>query len=669
MKWKQVRAVLLALTLVASLGVVAGASATALNATPLQNEDESSHENESADDVEPADEVYLYENGDAVLVNEEDHDEVDSAGDGPDDVNVSNVTGEFGIDGEAGLFHLLYSADLDEESNVTGDISARATGESMAVTGDVTGEKPDDLVELSVDVESEQTRSASQSSADVRLVVENESEDLDEEELEAYQSLEAESSTEVTASTYETSGSVTAVSNVSNDADVPGADRDTSIDVTITETDGGYELEASEQRVIYDWSRGNWDTRENATESLESQYSGAAMQLGGTADVTLSEYEFDEGEDAHGVTLAYTVTFEDVEEQVAERMAEELADSEEYDLDEQEAQRITDRILELEFERVSYASETSGDETTVEWEVRINNYDEAVLGAVELSESIETVDDDLNEEYDNVSAIMAAQDEADLVRTSSMNVSYESDGPETVFEYHVRSDAENWEAFVDELEERGLADRMSETTVEFSAQTEGENVTTSFEYEAEREEWLNESLSSVLDGVENGTDTDEDREDLVEAVTAFQESQFDVARANVSLEDDTVTVRSAARFGNLSAFEKYPLETDDNVTVVDVYVETENGTSTTYVTAEAFVDEDPSEAEVREHPRVDENTTVHMPGEWDREFPGVDVESVNAYLEEDDDESLLGGLGLVAIGAGAVALIVVIGGAVAIGRL
>ena len=77
--------------------------------------------------------------------------------------------------------------------------------------------------------------------------------------------------------------------------------------------------------------------------------------------------------------------------------------------------------------------------------------------------------------------------------------------------------------------------------------------------------------------------------------------------------------------------------TDANETglppMTSVVSRTENGTTTAYVRVPEAVEGDPTEADLRALPGVDEDTTVHLPGTWDREFPTVDTERASEFLE------------------------------------
>ncbi|MFC4248674.1 hypothetical protein ACFOZ7_17375 [Natribaculum luteum] len=621
---KQIFALLLALLLVTSAGVVAvGATADPLGSSTQAQTGEQT----DVDDVDDVDEVYVEENGDAILVYEEAHDDADDA---------DALAGEFGLETQSGLMHVLYSGTFDEfedvdqdELGVAGDLSVKMTPESITSSGDLTTNTTDDVENLEATVENTRTRTTASSSADVTVSV------ATAENAPAVGSATVDAETKTTASTFTSAGSVSA-SLPADSVAAQGAGE--HLEVTITETDGTYDLEVVEQTTVFDWERDSWDTRADAEASLESRYAGVAMGLGGTADVSLEEYDFEEGDSEHAVSLEYTVTFQDVKDQLASQLAQQLATNSEFDLDEHEAQSIADRIAALEVDRIHYSLDASGTDLSSEWDVAIDNYDELVLGFVEIAESVDDLDDDLADQYDEIGETIDAQNEADLVRTSSWNLSIDVEEDRTTYAFTGQSDADNWEAYVTELEDRGLEQYVGETTYEFDAQTVDDELEISYDYESSQDEMLDRALDQLIQSAEQDGDVDED---VVETVENVRNSEFEVAKLSASVDEESFEVRSAAMFDNLAALEGVPIETDDNLTVTAVHGETDDGTTTTYVTVEEFVGEDASESQIREHDRVGEETAVHEPGEWDREFPSIDDEAVQSYLGVADDGSLL----------------------------
>lgn len=644
MRTTKICAALLALLLVTSSGAAALGSTGGVDQA-------------TADDPDTADEVYVEENGDAVLVYEEDHE---------DDFEEENasLSGDFGFDASTGLLHLFYEGefadlvnDTDDEPEWTGDASVRMTPDLVSGDVDVAGDAPEEIEDFSATIDHTQTHSTYESETDFSMTVEadNESDEMNAAGL--YSSVEFETDTTTSSSTFESSGTMTTV--YEEDAMFgAAADNEELLDVSLTETDGDYDLSVTEETTITEWQKDRWDTREDAAETLESRYNGMAMQFGGTMDFTLESYEFEEGEnETHSVAVEYDVTFSGVKEQVSKMLAEELADDQELDLSEAEAQSIADSIAALQIERLEFSSETDGLEESVEWDVEIDNYDEFVLGLLKISESIDELDDQMADQLDEARDLLDAQREADLVQTSSVEFSIETADEETTVEFSSESSADNWDDYVDEAQDRGLGEYLTETTTDLEIETVDDNLEIAGSFEIEHEGMLEMYLDDVIEQAENDPTLDDE---FIESIESFQQTEFEAAKAGVSLSETTFTVESAAQFGNLSAPET------EGLTITAIHGETEADTTTMYVSVSEFVGEDPSEDEVRSSEHVDEDTEVYMPGEGDRDFPETDVDSVSEFLEEEDDSPLP--VGTTGIAVGAVAVLAVIGGAVAFRR-
>jgi hypothetical protein len=72
---------------------------------------------------------------------------------------------------------------------------------------------------------------------------------------------------------------------------------------------------------------------------------------------------------------------------------------------------------------------------------------------------------------------------------------------------------------------------------------------------------------------------------------------------------------------------------------------TTDGETRSYVRLDGALPEDASEDDVRSLAAVDDSTTVHMPGEWDREFPTMDTDRAEAFLGSVPGREDTGGTG------------------------
>ena len=590
-------ALLFALLLVTSSGAVAiGAASPAADGT----------------DIDEADEVHVDDDGNAVLVYVDEDEEFDGT-----------AVGEFGIDTQAGLLYFLYTGETDEELGLTGEMEATMDPDEVTSWGEFAADRPEELVELDADVDYTQTRELSEANAEATLIVEEEEPDPMAQEM----SFDLEADMEATASTFTSSGS--ASMDAGMDMGMDGMEE--YLELTFAEVDDGYDLEVAERQLIFEWEEANWETEEDAKTTLENQYVETAMGLGGTADVTLEEYEYEETDAGDFVTLEYTVEFEGIKEQVTEMFAQELAADPEVDLTEQEAQAIADRIAELHVEEIYVSTHTSGMDTAVEWDAEIENYDELLLGFVELAESVDELDDGLADEYDDIGEMLEAQADAGLVQEAWMELSVDVDGERTTADFEAASTADNWEAYVDELEDRGLMEHAAETTFGFTADTVGDEVQLAFDFESVQEEWLELALDEMLLLAEQDPEIDDE---MVDAIESFREASFETASLSLSFDDDVVDVDASAQFDDLTAFEGFPFETDEGFLVTDVEGEIHDGTAVMKVSATDFVGENPSEDDVRASDVVGDETVVHM-GVADL----ADVDLGQAMTEGDDGDA------------------------------
>jgi len=88
-----------------------------------------------------ADEIYVDDNGDAVLV---------MADDPPD----SEANLEFDVDVGSGILYGLVTAPVEDTGNVSGALTAAVSDEAFAAEGNLSAPRPDALESLELDVES-----------------------------------------------------------------------------------------------------------------------------------------------------------------------------------------------------------------------------------------------------------------------------------------------------------------------------------------------------------------------------------------------------------------------------------------------------------------------------------------------------------------------------------
>ncbi|WP_440988845.1 PGF-CTERM sorting domain-containing protein [Haloarchaeobius baliensis] len=600
-----------ALLVTSTVGAVAvgGSSLSALNGTQEQ------------DELESADEIYVEDDGDAVLVYRE-----DGAGSG---------NGHYGADLSEGLFHVFLNDTMDEapEDNFSGDASFELTPESMTGDGSFAMDTPDSIEDLSFTASGEQTRENAQGSVTFDGTFTSES-GTTSTGTSMLESLSTEGSMTTTGSSFSTAGSVSATFG-----EDPGVD-EMHFAFTLEEREDSYVLSGEQDYVVGSYSADSWNTRESARRSLESQFGLVARQLDGDVSVTVESHSFDS--DTNRVDMAYTVEFTGVDEAVSEQLTTSLASSRQMNLSESEAEDLAERIQSVELTELSASVDVTSEEASASWSVQIDNYDEASLAMLDIMEASEMSSEQLNLEESR--ARIEAQSAADLQRTYTWSGSLSSPDQDTAeVDFSADYETENWETYVEELESRGV-EWSGNTEFSASAQTENGELTADMSATFSQEELVSGAIDSMLQSSE-GTGSDQSRAML----EAFQQSEFETARMDVSMQDRTVTFEAGASFDNVSAFrDVLEEEYGGNLSVASAYGELSGDESVTYVRLSGAVSGDASESDVRELSVVGDETDVYMPGDWDpdeKDFPEMDTQEARTYLNVDDDGGgLLGGM-------------------------
>jgi hypothetical protein len=359
-----------------------------------------------------------------------------------------------------------------------------------------------------------------------------------------------------------------------------------------------------------------------------------AQSLGGTADVTLESYSFQEAtsQSQARLDIAFTVEFTGIDEGLAQEVTRSLQDAEDVDLTGEEARAVGDAVAELRIEEVG--GEFSQDTSSVSgsFVARLSNYEPALRGAITVFGNVETDGEagefDLEAQVEQFEQRLDARRAADLEETYTFDVQVDaSQQGSTSATADVQYRTENWADYRQELADRGL--EPADLVYEFHARTEGKEVTASGSIEVEKEELLRETTNRFLNT--SNTTLDEDEQRFVEA---FKEAEFRTARFDVRVEEDTVELEAGAAFEDLAAFRDAVRASDEgfDLQIASVTGRTNDGQVETYVLAKGAVGEDANESEVRELEAVGDDTTVHMPGTYNRTFPEPDVERAYDYL-------------------------------------
>jgi len=660
--------VLVVLSTVVAGGAVVGA----------QTPDDANGTNATAEtgvDLPPADDVYVEESGDAVLAYE---------------TPSEGMRTNYGLNVSEGLFHALVATDIEDSNDVAANVTAALTGDDFTGNGTLGMARPEALSNLSVNATGMRTDENARSDLSAAATVTGAS---------ATRSVPVERAGVV--------GNVTTTGSTF-DADVAASARlarplgqSRHQAYHITEGNGTYTLNVAEERPVLGADASRWSTREQARRTLHSQYVAIAEAMNGSADLTIESYSFSASETGRSrLDVEYSVTYRGIERAVTDRMVSSLTSAEDVDLDRSEARNVTRRLRNLTVNELSVRYDQAEGSIEAGLSADLENYDGAVLAALDVAnatdmQSLESAaimgtragatggmpgntgtttgaaanasavspsgtsaasfDDSLQQ----FRARFEAQQAANLTREVSFAANVTRPSPRAVsvdLESHSRT--ENWGAYVDELERRGV--ETGDLEYELHAATEGDRVNVTAALSVSGENLLERATSRMLNGT-TGPQAGRTRA----YVTAFREAGFRKARMDVSVEDGRMRMETGAAFENMTALRDALVTLEGGRNVRSVVGRTDNGTTTSYVRVEGAVPENASESQVRERGYVGADTSVHLPNAWNRTMPSANTSRANEYL------GLTGGTsGLTGPGFGVVVAVIALLAAalVAVGR-
>jgi len=603
---------------------------------------------QAADDQQPADEAYVTEDGDVVLVY--------------NGSSTETASGHFGADLSAGLMHLLFNDTVDEAGGVTGSASMTLTPDELVGQGEMLAERPESVEDLSFEASGVTTTEESHSSMrlDATFVQTGDSPGASPSAL--LDSIETEGQITTTGTQFRSSGSATVATNM------PMGAGEMSYAVSLTEQDDGYFLEVSREDTVPERATERWKSEEAARQTIQSQFGLAAQQLGGEVSVDIESYSFDS--DTRKLDIEYSVTFTGVKDAAADRLATMLVESQVYDFSESEAEALADQIKQMELTELSGAVDMSEGETTAEWTVQIDNYDQALLAALELNQAVATMAGQpaQTNSLDRTEGLLEAQRAANLTQIVTWDGDVSTSEGQVDVSMTAEQRTENWEAYVSEVQQRENASLGGDTEFEMIAQTEGDEIRANASFSFAQEALINQSIERLEQQATQSAPKPFDWEKS--PFDAVQQADFEKAKMDISLDEERVSVEAGASVENATAFRSL---IDDAYggegQLQSVYSEPKDGQGMTYVRLDGAVSEDPTESDVRNLTLVGEDTTVYLPDDWDEDqksFPTLDTEEARNYLELDEggEESSMEMMVPVAVGGGAA---IALAGGVAIG--
>jgi PGF-CTERM protein len=550
--------------------------------------------------MDPADEIYVDEGGDAVLVYESPPDE-----EGPD-------SAEFGVNVAENLAYLLVTDSVEEPPDVRGHLTLGATPNAVRGEGDLSVPQPEALEAFSLDASGEATEENSRSDLAFGATVRDDS--------GATGLLkEASTSGEVTTS----ADSLSATGDLRVRANVPMGERQ-ALDATLAEDEGGYDLTVDWSRPVSEFVADRWADREAAEQRLRQQFQGVARSLGGSATVDVEEVSVTESGSGYRLHQAYAVRLSGIDEGLAAMVRQALADD--PDLSSDQVDRLADGLADVEVEEASLSYELDGRDLTGEFTLDLANYDALALSYFELAQAVDAGAGGFGADVDRLRDRFEAQQAAGMSRTFTWagDLTHPESGLVRA-EFEAHSETENWAAYVDELRERDVP--FAETTHELTGGIEDDRVQLRGQASMEGQ--------AVFEQFQRGLPEGDGMPPQATAILqAVRESNPEKAKLNAAYDEDGLRIEAGAAFGNLAALRDALAEESALPSVTEAVGRANETGGQVVVRVDGAVDGQPTGDAVRALPYVDADTTVHLPGEWDREFPTMDTDRAESFLSD-----------------------------------
>ena len=597
---------------------------------------------ETGVELPPADDVYVEDDGDAVLAYEE---------------AANGTQANYGLNVSEGLFHALVASDVEGSNDLAANVTAVMTGKNVTGNGMLGMARPEALSNLSMNVTGVRTDENARSDVSAAATVRGEN---------VARSVPIERAG-ITGDVTTTGSTFDADLAASAQLIQPlGQPQHQSYH--ITEGNGTYTLNVSQERPVLGATASQWETREQAKRTLQSQYVALAESMNGSADLTIDSYSFTRSESGRSkLDVDYSVTYQGIERAVADRLASSLTSAEDVDLNRSEVRSVSKRLRNLTVKELSVRYDQRQGSIEAGMSADLDNYDGAVLAALDVAEATDmqalnagtmagtntagvgsmpasaetppaatsnvtpsnaaaTSAASFDRSIERLRKQFAAQQAANLTRTSTFTANVTRNSPQALsVDLDSQSRTENWGAYVDELEDRDI--ETSDIEYELHAATEGERVNVTAAVSVSGENLLEQATNRMLNS-STGPQAGQTRE----YVTAFREAGFRKAQMDLSVEDGRMQLETGAAFENMTALRDALVTLEGGQSIESVVGRTDNGTTTSYVRVEDAVAENASESAVRELGYVGGDTSVHLPNTWNRTMPSANASEANEYL-------------------------------------
>lgn len=563
---------------------------------------------EPAPDESAADEVYLTDDGDAVLV----YEAAAEADDG---------RAEFGAHVAEGLVYALFEDPVEETPEVRGDLSARADPGGVTASGSLSAPQPPEVETLEFEFSGESTSEVSRSDLVLSTTI------VDESGLtQLVRSAETSGEVSATASRLQLSGEFRA------DPVVPVGE-DARVAATLSETGGTYTLSVEQDRPIGAAEADAWRNRSVAERTLRSRFAAPEDADAPNATVSVESLSLTETGDGEArLDVSYAVTYRDVDRAIAESVRSALAEA--PDVSESDADEVAAGLREATVNEASFAYEVEDGDPSAEVTLDVSEYETLALAYLEIASALEA-DQPSAGDPERARQRFEAQAAAGLEQrvTWSGNLSH-PDGDTVRVDASIRSRTDGWRAYVEELEARDVP--RYDSTFELVGTSDGDRIS----FDGSAELGGEDLFAEALEGMDEAAAADPEAARWLEAL---REAQPRTAKFETSYDADGLRVEAAAAFENLAAIRDEFAGEEDVPAVTEVVGRSEE--NATYVRVSDAVAADASPEEVRSLPYVDEEAAVHAPGEWDREFPSMDTDRARSFLEAGGGGGITPGFG------------------------
>ena len=562
------------------------------------------------DDLPTADDAYVTEEGDVVLVYQNDSEDTQT---------------EFGLDVSESVFHALVVTNATD-TEATGQATAVVDPDGLTADGSLLAPKPAAITSLTLDATAEQSDENAEFDASLEATLNDSSATA----TGLVTGAQASGQFEITPDTFTATGQF-------------GADLRTPLgpaqhqQFSLRETSDGYTLDGAQNFTVRPELAERWRTETRARQTLTAQYGALAQSLGGSADLTLDSYSYTNTSTGARVDVAFTVQYTGVDEGIQQQITATLAGSEQYNLTRAEAQAVGEQVAELTVDEVSLRFDQTAQRVSGEFTAQLSNYDPAVRAAITVANSVDTEQQvQFATQLDQVEQTFDARQESGLVETLTFDVTLDSpSSAPTTLSVNVDYRTQNWAAYRDALEERGID--TANSAYELHAETQGDEILAEGTATIQQENMLQKSSNALLNST-NASDARTRR-----FVRAFQDAKLRKAKVDVNLAENELRIEAGAAFEDLASLrDALRASTDSNLKIASAVGRTSDGQVNTYVRLDAAVSADATESDVRKLGPVGENTTVHLPGSYDRTFPETDVEGAYEYLGIQQDATPTG---------------------------